>query len=155
MIHCVKCEGTGTCLRCKGCGRKGFFLRLPPPTATACLHCKGSGRCPECNGKGELPEPVYEPEITVRTSLSMPTSISMAAFTGARWRSFSVPAEVADWPEEKQLEEVGLRCRHHFEQQGGRLSFFGNIVGYAWHPRPAEWIRLDINGRVIQEVENP
>ncbi len=152
MIHCVKCDGTGVCLRCRGCGRTGFFLRLPAPTAPACQHCKGSGRCPNCHGEGKLPEPVYRPDIYVRTSLTTPTSITIAAITGATWRYLSVPVEVPGWPEEEQVEYVGRQCREHYNNQGGKLKLFGDITGYVYRPRRGEYVAFGTDGRIVEEA---
>ncbi len=154
MIHCLKCDGTGTCLRCKGCGRAGFFVKLPPPNAPACQHCKGSGRCPQCHGDGQLPEPIYRPDIYICTSLTTPTSITIAAITGATWRYLSVPVEVPGWPDEQQLEFVGRRCREHYQEQRGKLTLFGEILGYVYRPRRGVYRSFSIDGRIVDDAKD-
>jgi hypothetical protein len=93
-INCAKCEGTGLCLRCHASGRRGFFWKMPPPTAPKCEHCAGSGCCPNCKGVGQVPGFVWEPQIFVQSESTRPSSISVAAFSGAGWRYIHVPPRV-------------------------------------------------------------
>jgi hypothetical protein len=79
FIDCEICQAKGACTACKGSGRSGYFLRLPPRTAPPCRRCAGSGKCPRCLGKGAVL--AFEPYILVRTESRRSTSISMAAFT--------------------------------------------------------------------------
>jgi hypothetical protein len=91
LIVCEICQTKGACTACKGSGRSGYFLRLPPRTAPPRRRCTGSGKCPRCRGKGAVL--AFEPYILVRTKSTRPTSISMAAFTGL-WRSIGIPYSI-------------------------------------------------------------
>ena len=42
FIDCDICQSNGACTACKGSGRSGYFLQLPPRTAPPCRRCAGS-----------------------------------------------------------------------------------------------------------------
>ena len=111
LIPCIVCEATGICLRCKGFGRAGYFLRLPPVSAAPCQHCKGSGRCSTCRGTAAVTRRSFDPEIRVVTSQQRPTSITVAAATGGYGGTFPFPGR--SFSGEPRVKEVGWRggCR--------------------------------------------
>lgn len=88
-MQCQRCEGRGKCPTCKGTGRSGYFLLKPQSWAPKCWRCDGTASCNRCKGSGEVAD--YTPWISVLTSLTRPTSISVAAFTGAAWRFIGIP----------------------------------------------------------------
>jgi hypothetical protein len=82
--------------------------------------------------------------------LTAPTSITIAAITGATWRYLSVPIEVPEWPVEAQVEYVGRRCHEHYKKQEGKLKLFGDITGYMYRPRLGEYVAFRTDGRIVE-----
>ena len=144
FIECGICQANGVCSACKGCGRSGYFLRLPPRTAPPCRRCAGSGKCPRCSGQGAVL--AFEPYIVVRTSSRRPTSISMAACTGALWRFIDITHNILWRSFEAQRGWVAWRCRRHYKENERRCVLFGYIVGYDWVRSHESRIHFDVNG---------
>jgi hypothetical protein len=148
-MKCLTCNTTGRCLTCKGSGRSGYFLAEPSRDAKLCWRCGGSGMCTLCNGKGEIAETVYRPYIYVEHTLRVPTSITAAALTGARWRFVEIPGRVLRRDMEAQRGWVAWRVRRHFRENNGECFLFGSIVGYRWQRNSVDGIRFDTRGKVI------
>ncbi|HVJ06959.1 MAG TPA: hypothetical protein VM554_01105 [Acidisarcina sp.] len=89
----------------------------------------------------------FEPYIYVNHSLNTPTSITAAAFSGARWRYLDIPQHVRERSEEAQLGWVSWRVRRHFKESRGKLLLFGDITGYEWVTYPDARVSLDIRGK--------
>jgi hypothetical protein len=145
-VQCNRCIGTGVCLTCKGTGHSGYFLRQLPPWAPECWRCHGTARCLLCEGSGEVAD--YDPWITVLTSLTRPTSISVAAFTGASWRFVEIPRSILERTHDQQRSWVSWRVRTHYKLEDGQCSLFGDITGYRWHFASGQSIEFDIRGRI-------
>jgi hypothetical protein len=148
-MKCMKCNATGQCQTCNGSGRSGYFLVDPGKSAKPCWRCHGSCNCDLCQGKGEVTEEVFRPYIYVEHSLRIPTSITVAAFTGATWRFIKIPERVLRREAEAQRGWVAWRVRRHFLQNAGVLFLFGAIVGYRWQRNLLDGIRFDTRGKVI------
>jgi hypothetical protein len=148
-MKCLTCHATGRCLTCKGSGRSGYFLVEPSRNAKLCWCCEGSGICTLCNGKGEVAEAVFRPYIYVEHTRRVPTSITIAAFSGARWRFIDIPGHVLRLQMEAQRGWVAWCVRRHFRESDGECFLFGSIVGYRWQWISVECIRFDTRGRVI------
>lgn len=150
-IRCVVCCGEGTCPPCKGPGHSGFFLFAPSLSARAGWRCKGSGVCETCGGKGEVQPPIYtfRPFIYVQHSLLVPTSITMAAFSGATWRYIYLPTAIRKRSREAQRGWVTWKTKSHYKKSEGKISLFGDITGYSWFPCLEESIDFDTHGRVV------
>jgi hypothetical protein len=146
FIECPMCHANGVCTACKGCGRSGYFLRVPPRTAPPCRRSVGSGKCPRCSGKGAVL--AFEPYIAVKTSSTRPTSISMAAFTGALWRFIDIPHKILWRSFEPQRGWVAWRIRKHRRENGGECALFGQIVGYVWVRSNESRIQFDVRGQL-------
>jgi hypothetical protein len=99
-----------------------------------------------CEGMGEVAD--YDPWITVLTSLTRPTSISVAAFTGATWRFLDIPKSILNRTHYQQSGWVSWRVRTHHRIEEGRCLLFGDITGYRWHFAPGQSTEFDIRGRV-------
>ena len=157
MMTCIPCEGKGVCKACKGCGRTGYFLVEPPTTARACHWCVGTGRCKECGGKGEVEESRYlfRPMIHVLTSLQTPTSITVAAFTGAPWRKIRIPDNVLLRSFAAQRGWISWRTKRHYKDSAGKCLLFGDILGYVWRHSPDETVRFDVRGNIVGEDAMP
>jgi hypothetical protein len=149
-MRCQGCEATGICPTCKGSGHSGFFLLKPPPWAPKCWRCHGTASCGICEGSGQVAD--YDPSITVLTSLSRPTSISVAAFTGATWRFLVIPSTILDRAHDQQRGWVSWRVRTHYKLENGRCLLFGAITGYRWHLAAWQSIEFDVRGRVRTPV---
>jgi hypothetical protein len=147
-MKCLTCDATGRCLTCKGSGRSGYFLVDPGKSAKPCWRCHGSGKCEHCNGKGETEEAVFRPYIYVEHSRRVPTSITAAAFTGARWRFIDISGHVLRRNIEAQRGWVAWRVRRHYRENNGECFLFGSIAGYRWQLNSAECMRFDTRGRV-------
>lgn len=152
-MTCKFCDGRGTCQPCRGCGRSGYFLVKPPNTAKTCPWCHGAGCCRNCGGTGETksPEEAFEPTIHVLTSLQTPTSITVAAFTGAPWRTIRIPRSVLQRSFAAQRGWVSWRAKRHFKDNGGQCRLFGDILGYIWRYSLTESARFDVRGNVTGE----
>ena len=146
---CCVCATTGMCPPCKGSGKSGYFLNLPSNSAPACPHCHGSGRCRRCRGAGFVTEAVFNPYIAIRTSRQRPTSISVAAITGATWRYIDIPRSLTKRKTEAQRGWVAWRVQTYFKSSLGKLLLFGDIVGYRWIRSPEVSIQLDVRGRLL------
>ena len=144
-MQCERCDGTGVCPTCKGTGHSGYFLRQPPPWAPKCWRCHGNARCEMCEGLGEVAD--FYPWITVLTSRTRPTSISVAAFSGATWRFLTIPKSVLKRSYDQQRAWVCWRVRTHYKVEGGHCSLFGAITGYRWHFAPGQSKEFDVRGR--------
>jgi hypothetical protein len=144
-MRCQRCEGTGICPTCKGTGHSGYFLRQLPPWASKCWRCHGTARCQVCEGSGEVAD--YDPWITVLTSLTRPTSISVAAFTGATWKSLSIPKAILERTYDQQRGWVSWRVRAHYRVEEGKCALFGDITGYRWHFALEQSMEFDVRGR--------
>jgi hypothetical protein len=142
---CQRCQGTGICPTCKGTGHSGYFLRQPSPWAPKCWRCDATALCDICGGSGEVAD--YDPWITVLTSLTRPTSISVAAFTGATWRFLDIPKSVLNRTHKQQRAWVSWRVRTHYKIEDGQCPLFGVITGYDWHFAPGQSIEFDVRGR--------
>ncbi len=145
MKRCVQCSGDGVCRPCKGCGRSGYFLEQPGPKAKRCPHCRGSGQCQGCRGSGRVldRERSFFPSVFVFTSLTMPTSISCAAFTGAGWRRLPIPLRISERTHEAQRGWVRWRVQTHFRENGGKCPLF---TGYAWRYARGRSVHFDPRG---------
>jgi hypothetical protein len=144
-MQCKRCDGTGVCPTCKGTGHSGYFLLPPPSWAPKCWRCHGTASCEMCEGTGEVAD--VNPWIRVLTSLTRPTSISVAAFTGATWRFLDIPKSVLNRTHDQQSGWVSWRVRTHYKVEEGRCLLFGDITGYRWHFAPGQSIEFDIRGR--------
>jgi hypothetical protein len=144
-MQCERCDGTGVCPTCKGTGKSEYFLVKPPSWAPKCWRCHGTASCEMCEGTGEVAD--YDPWITVLTSLTRPTSISVAAFTGATWRFLDIPKSVLKRTHEQQSGWVSWRVRTHCRFEQGRCLLFGAIIGYRWHFAPGQSTEFDIRGK--------
>jgi hypothetical protein len=144
-MQCERCDGTGVCPTSKGTGHSGYFLRQPPPWAPKCWRCDGTARCEMCEGSGEVAD--YNPWITVLTSLTRPTSISVAAFTGATWRFLDIPKWILQRSHDQQRGRVSWRVRTHYKVEDGQCSLFGAITSYRWHSAPEQSIEFGPRGR--------
>lgn len=150
-MQCATCNGTGICQPCRGSGRSGNspFWR-PENVFTLCSWCRGAKACRQCNGTGNISEPQFRPYIHVERSLLMPTSVTVAAFTGARWRFVTIPDHVLSGGEDEQLNWIAERVRAHFRENGGKLLLFGEITRYRWVKTPGVSVMLDTDGNVIE-----
>jgi hypothetical protein len=148
-MKCMSCKATGQCQTCNGSGRSGYFLVDPGKSAERCWRCYGSSKCDRCGGKGELEESEFRPYIHVEHALRIPTSITAAALTGARWRFVEIPGQVLRRKIEAQRGWVAWRIRRHFRENNGECFLFGSIVGYRWQRNSVNGIRFDTRGKVI------
>jgi hypothetical protein len=85
-----------------------------------------------------------------------PASITVAAMSGARWRSIDVPphAQAKRW--EDQLAWVGWCVQDHFRESKGRSFLFGSIQSYLYYFNPKDWVEFDPGGNLIGErVKQP
>ena len=69
FFDCEICAKRGRCLSCRGTGRAGAFLRVPPPTAPVCNWCKGSTLCSNCGGTGIRYFQAWPSDIFVQNTL--------------------------------------------------------------------------------------
>ena len=148
-MKCMNCKATGQCQTCKGSGRSGYFLVDPGKSAKRCWRCYGSGKCNRCGGKGEIEEAAFQPYIYVEHALRVPTSITTAALTGARWRFVEIPGLVLRREMEAQRGWVAWCVRRHFRENNGECFLFGAIVGYRWQRNSVDGIRFDTRGKVV------
>jgi hypothetical protein len=58
------------------------------------------------------------------------------------------------WPDEQQLEFVGRRCREHYQEQRGKLTLFGEILGYVYRPRRGVYRSFSIDGRIVDDAKD-
>ena len=77
------------------------------------------------------------------TSLTRPTSISVAAFTGATWKSLGIPKTILERTQDQQRGWVSWRVRKHYRVEEGKCSLFGDITGYRWHFAPEQSMEFD------------
>ena len=149
LIHetCVVCQGDGLCRPCRASGRSGFYLHSPPRSAPLCSWCKGSGRCYSCLGSGR--RLVFTPAISVLTSRSTPTSITLAAWSGAGWRTIPIASTVFCRSLDSQRGWVAWRVQTHYRDEGGVCFLFGSITGYSWEPIKGVHFRFDRKGRLV------
>ena len=154
MISCVKCDGTGTCLRCRGCGPRGVLPQTPASHRASLPTLQRQRAVPKLPRRRKAFGADLRPDIYVSTSLSTPTSITIAAITGATWRYLPVPDEIPGWPEEDQVEFVGRMCREHYLEQCGKLTLFGEILGYIYRPRRGVYRSFNIDGRTVDDASD-
>lgn len=148
--NCVVCHGNGICFQCRGTGKSGYFLLPPSSSAPACWQCKGSGRCRDCRGAGAVVMPAFSPAILVTSSLQRPTSITVAAATGAGWRYLPIPARILLRTAEAQTGWVTWRVQTHFRHNQGKLCLFGDILGYVWRRSSVVRVQSDTRGQLLQ-----
>jgi hypothetical protein len=142
-MRCVVCEGAGTCRACKGSGKSGYFLAHPGPLGKSCPHCNGSGNCPHCDAFGEVEDPVFRPYIYVEAERTRPTSIAMAAISGAPWRFIWIPRRILKRDHEQQRGWVSWCIRRHYRESNGECTLFGSILSYRWKFDPHNTLRFD------------
>ncbi len=51
-VKCGACDGTGTCIECKG--RIKTNMGASGEVKVHCSRCSGSGKCMNCNGAGDI-----------------------------------------------------------------------------------------------------
>lgn len=88
--------------------------------------------------------------IYVEHSLRRPTSITVAAFTGASWRFIQIPKAVLQRDAEAQSGWVSWRVRKHFRESNGECLLFGSITGYRWQRTREDCVLLDTRGCVTK-----
>jgi hypothetical protein len=84
-----------------------------------------------------------------------PSGVVRSSFTVAApaLKTISLPEDLAIAPESAQLEYVAELIRARFGERGGKLSLFGDIVGYRFINAYNESIRFDTGGNVIERVD--
>jgi hypothetical protein len=147
---CRVCGGDGGCQACKGSGKSGFHLHHPGAFAKRCWRCEGSGHCAQCQGFGEIEEPAFQPYIYVYAERTRPTSIAMAAVSGAPWRYIEIPHRILSRGQEQQRAWVSWCVRTHYLRSHKELTLFGRILSYGWRLADGSTIRFDTQGRVVK-----
>lgn len=148
---CAVCQGLGRCLTCKGRSFSGYFLNTPSKPAPPCWRCAGTGNCRSCGGTGSFSTDPRQSYIHVVSSRVSPTSISMAAVTGASWRRIALPSAIRQRPFKAQRGWVSWRIRMHYKKESGVCPLFGTIIGYCWVLTPEVKMRFDTDGRLLAE----
>jgi hypothetical protein len=80
------------------------------------------------------------------------SSFTVAAIAAPALKTISLPEGLITKPESAQVQYVADLVRRHFNERGGKLSLFGEIIGYRFVSAYDESIRLDVAGNVIERV---
>jgi hypothetical protein len=92
----------------------------------------------------------FVPYIYVEHSLRRPTSVTVAAFTGAPWRFIGIPKSILLRDDEAQCGWVSWCVRKHCRENHCECLLFGSIIGYRWQRSHETCVLLDPRGRMIQ-----
>jgi hypothetical protein len=80
------------------------------------------------------------------------SSFTVAAIAAPAVKTIRLPEGLVAEPESEQIQFVAELIRAHLNERGGKLSLFGDIVGYRFVCAYDESIQLDTTGSVIERV---
>jgi len=80
------------------------------------------------------------------------SSLTVAAIAAPALKTISLPEDLITTPESAQIEYVAELIRAHFGERRGKLSLFGDIVGYRFINAYNESVRFDTGGNVIERI---
>lgn len=146
-IDCLTCCGGGRCIQCRGLGRAGLIRSNHPADSFPCWRCSGNGTCSACCGEGKVRS--FRPHIKVETSRRNPTSISVAAFSGAPWRFLSIPKAILRRSIDEQRGWCSWRIQRYHRDEGPMCPLFGRIIGYSWRPTSGTSIGMNHHGALL------
>lgn len=108
-------------------------------------------------GRGYYNERTFRPHLWIRTSLSRPTSICMAAFVGeARLKHIALPEGLVAPDGSFDAEVLGAIIRAHYKEKEGKVTLFGDIVSYILRWKyGAPGIELLTDGSVLTHDPQP
>jgi len=80
------------------------------------------------------------------------SSFTVAAIAAPALKTIRLPEGLGTKPESEQIQHVADLIRAHFNEHSGKLSLFGDIIGYRFVNAYNESIRLDTAGSVIERL---
>jgi hypothetical protein len=81
------------------------------------------------------------------------SSFTVAGIVAPALKMIRLPEGLFTEPESAQVQMVSDLVRRHYADRQGKLSLFGDIVGYRFVSAYDESIRLDVSGNVIERVD--
>ena len=94
----------------------------------------------------------FQPHIYLEHERKMPSPIFVVAITGIeRWKHIALPADIADWPECKQIRHVkNVILEHQLKEDRDDRTPFGKVTGYAYLKTYDEYVRFDLQGEMLE-----